>query len=189
MPAARRKTPIINLNLLYPQGIPQALPVKFFHWVLSYGRFIVIVVEVIILITFGLRFKLDQDLVELNRKINQQVPFIQGLTQDDALINQTQLRLSLIKTTYDATPDYVTDLRKIAASTPSSIRYDSFVLIPVPQSKALQFKITAQTPSNKDFGNFFKALKANTKDFADVTLSSVSFNEGSVMFSISGTIN
>src|SRR5438270_3459420 len=87
----------INLNLLYPQGIPEQLPLRFLKWLISYGRFIAVAVEILVLATFIARFKLDADLSDIKQKIKDQAPYIQALSIDEAIIKETQLRLSTIK--------------------------------------------------------------------------------------------
>src|SRR3989344_9262322 len=92
----------INLNLLYPQGVPEKLPLKFLKWLISYGRYIVVVVEIVVLACFAVRFKLDADLADLKENINSQVPYLESLSVDEALIVQTQQRLSNVQKVVEA---------------------------------------------------------------------------------------
>ena len=69
MAAAQKEDKLkIKLNLLHTQGLPEKLPVKFLKWLVNYGRYIVVLVEIIVLVAFVARFKLDADLAEIKRK-------------------------------------------------------------------------------------------------------------------------
>ena len=49
---------------------------KFLKWLLNVGRWIVIVTELIVIIAFVSRFKLDRDLTNLNEKVKQKQAII-----------------------------------------------------------------------------------------------------------------
>ncbi len=173
----------LRLNLLYPQGIPQKLPIRFLKWLLSYGRYIVVFVEFIVILTFLARFKLDTDLDNLTKQVNNQVPYVEGLALDETLIKQTQQRLALIKTTYTKQTFWSQTLSKISSQTPQSIHITTINLSP--DSNVLNFKITAQTNSNSDLAIFLNGLK-NEPKFQNVNLSTISFDQGQLIFSITG---
>ncbi len=87
----------IRLNLLHPLGSQEPILTRFIRWLLSSGRYIVIVVEAIVLIAFLSRFKFDADLQNTKEAIEAQLPFIQSLKADEALIRRTQLQLATVK--------------------------------------------------------------------------------------------
>lgn len=174
----------LNLNLLYPQGMAQKLPIRFLKWLISYGRFIVVIVEILVLSTFAFRFKLDADLANLKEKINEQVPFIESLGQDEALIKQTQQRLAIVKKTYAAFGQDQKFLPKISTQTPTAIKFTNFN-IEQTEIGALKFKISAQTNSIDSIAFFLKGLR-NDPDLKDINLTNINFEQGSVIFSITG---
>ncbi len=174
----------INLNLLYPQEQSQKFAIKFLKWLLSYGRFIIIVVEIVVLGTFALRFKYDADLASLNEKINEQVPYLESLADDEALIKHTQQRLLAIKTAYSSSPDWQQILIKINNQIPPAVRFTSFNLDSDNTNKA-QFKIVASTNSNNDLTLFMSALKTDPY-FKNINLTSISYDQGQIVFTITG---
>lgn len=176
----------VILNLLYPQGIPQKLPVRFLKWLISYGRFIVVIVEIVVLVSFALRFKFDADLADLKEKINSQVPFLESLVLDEALIKQTQLRLASIRSTYTFAPMWSKTLTELSSQMPTGIKLTSLNLERAPQDSGLTFKVGAQTPSNNDVAVFLTSLK-RSQFFKDINLASVSFDQGVIVFTIIGT--
>ena len=182
---APKKTGIrINLNLLYPQGIPQKLPVKFLKWLISYGRFIVVIVEVIVLGTFAMRFKLDNDLANLKEQINSKVPYIESLGLDEALIKQTQSRLLTIKNSYQTSSKWTQVFQKISADTPPAVVF-STLSVSKTEKNNFQFKIAAQTNSNTNITLLLNKLKAEG-DFQNIVLNTISLEQGQILFAISG---
>ncbi len=176
----------IRLNLLYPQGLPQNIGVKLSRLVLTYGRVILILVELVVLATFGMRFKLDAELSDLKDNIDQQVPLIQLLAGDEALIKHTQFKLDLIKKTLNATPLYQQMAQKMSTITPLGIKFNTFS-IDSTQPPLTTFRILGEASSNSDLSIFLNNLKTD-KNLQDVTLNNISLNEGIVIFTISGTI-
>lgn len=176
----------ISLNLLYPQGIPEKLPVKFIKWLISYGRFIVIVVEVIVLACFAYRFKLDADLADLKEQINNQVPYLESLTVDEALIVQTQQRLKYVQNVDISTKNWSNIFSHISSQTPVGIKLTNLnIEKKTPSSSQMNFKLTANTNSNNDLALLLGSLKQDVF-FTNVSLASVSFEQGLITFSITG---
>lgn len=178
----------INLNLLYPQGVSPKVLVRFIKWLLAYGRFIVVVVEVIVLGCFVFRFKLDEDLNHQKTSINSQVPYLESLTTDEALNNQIQVRLKLIKSTYTYSKSYQKALSLIASQTPvgtkvSNINLDSATS----EDGSLPFKVTSQTPNTNEVAIFLNGLK-KINGLSEVNLASISFDQGILNFTIVGKI-
>lgn len=186
-PAQRPKLRI-DVNLLHPKEIPPKLPERFLRWLINYGRFIVIAVEIIVVAAFVTRFKLDADLDELKRKINLDMPFVEGLAADEALIKQTQLRLTTIKQTYAQTPDWQTIFAKLSSQMPVSIRLTNLTMEKSGETKNLTFKLNALTSSNTDLAIFLNNLRKDTS-FKDVSLSNISFDQDQIVFTITGSTN
>lgn len=184
----------LKLNLLHPNEIPPSLPTRFLRWIVSYGRYIVIFTEIIVVAAFVYRFKLDYDLDILKNDINKNIPLIEGLISSEALINQTQLKLQTIGTTYNSSPNWKNILDNFASTLPESIRINNInIEIADNTSEYLGLKINGTTPSNNDLGVFINKLKA-LKDaqgnliFKDIVLESLNYDQESLLFSISGGV-
>ncbi|MBI2595221.1 hypothetical protein HYW46_00610 [Candidatus Daviesbacteria bacterium] len=182
----QKNTPRVNLNLLYPQGIAQKLPIRFLRWLLSYGRFIVVAVEIFVLAAFAFRFKLDADLTNLKEQINEKVPFIESLSADEARIKQTQQRLAIIKNVYAFSGSWQGILSKISAQIPITAKLTS-INSEKNDSGVLQFKLNAQTTNISDVALLLKGLRED-KELKDINLSNISFEQGYILFSITGSI-
>lgn len=175
----------INLNLLHPKELQTKLPEKFVKWLISYGRFIVILVEVIVVAAFLTRFKYDADLDELKRKINQDLPYVEGLATDEALIEQTQNRLAIIDKTYLNYDRWQTTIVNLSTLTPASIQFIGLTL-EEKDEKNLTFRISASTISNTDLGIFLNNLRTQ-ENFREINLTNIAFEDDQILFTVTGT--
>jgi len=94
MPAA----PKISINLL---GLEQQehTPVgRFIGWVTTYGRYIMVTTEMIVLVAFLSRFSLDRQLTDLKDEIQQKQDIIAANQDLEIEFRQTQDSLNKIKT-------------------------------------------------------------------------------------------
>lgn len=183
--AAQKTTPKLFINILYPQGIKEKLLVRFLKWLISYGRFIVVIVEVIVLATFAYRFKLDAELAALKDKIGDEIPIIESLSADEALISQIQLKLLTIKKVYTLTPNWQKILDNISSELPAGVKVNNILLEPVKNTSNTSFRLTAQGSSNNDVAIFLNGLKSE-KSFKDISLTSINFEQGTIIFTVTG---
>lgn len=172
----------IHLDLLHPQSNPEKLPVKFVRWLLSSGRYVLIFVEAIVLLAFISRFKLDTDLSERKDAIEQQIPYLESLKPYEILIRQTQLKLSTIGNIKSTTANYSLILKKIADQTPPGVKLISLNLVKDAGRVTIQINATSQ--SNNDLTSFVAGLKED-QIFSDVSVASVSLEEGLINFTLS----
>lgn len=185
MPKSKSKI-IISLDLLKPQSNPQKLPIKILRWLLSSGRYIFIFVEIIVLLAFFARFKLDGELAAKKEAIDEQIPYIEGSKADEILIRQIQLKLSTIKAFHTSQPDYPQIMKKIADNTPLAVKITNLNLERVVGKVTI--KITAQAQSNNDVATFIAGLKSDSA-FTDVNLASAGLEEGLIKFTLDATAN
>lgn len=174
----------INVNLLHPKEAPAKLPERFIKWLITYGRFIVILVEVIVVGAFLTRFKLDADLDNLKTKINQDLPYVEGLEPDETLIRITQNKLGFIDKTYLAADKWQETVVEISNQTPGSIVFTGLAL-EGKDDTTVSFRISAGTTSNSDLGIFLNNLRS-VKSFKDINLASIAFEQNQIIFAITG---
>lgn len=186
--AQKHAKPKLRLNLIYSQTSPTKLSIKFLKWLLSYGRYIAIVVEIIVLLTFGLRFKMDADLAAITEQVNAKSEGIRSLSQDEAVLRQTHLRLSTIKTEFEKLPTWQKNINSLSSIMPAGVTLSSFVIEPKDENETLGFRINATAISATDLGIFINALKSSA-NFKNINLTNISFEEGRVAFTVTGDIN
>ena len=175
----------INLDLLRPQSQPQQLAVKIFKWLLSSGRFLIIVVEIVVLGAFLFRFKLDADIATTREAIEEQIPFIDSLNSDEKLIRKTQFQLTTIKTTKQSSPDFAKILDNISKQTPGGVTLSTLNMGNGIGNVSL--KLVATATDNTQLNSFISGLKS-TNLFRDLTLVDVSFESGLINFTLTSSI-
>src|SRR3990167_3533893 len=175
----------INLDLLRPQSQPQQLVVKIFKWLLSSGRFLIIAVEIVVLGAFMFRFKLDADIASTREAIEEQIPFIDSLNNDEKLIRKTQFQLTTIKTTKQSSPDFANILDNISKQTPSGVTLSTLNMGNGIGNVSL--KLVASATDNTQLNSFIAGLKS-TNLFSDLTLADVSFESGLINFTLTSSI-
>lgn len=171
----------INLNLLKPQSNPEKLPIKLTRWLLSSGRYLFVLVNALVLVAFGARFKLDEDLDNKKTAIEEQIPYIESLKPYEILIRETQLKLSTIDTVKKSSLDWSVIFKKIADQTPTSVK-----LVGISIKKdvgAATINIAGQTQVSSDLTSFITGLKGDDA-FSGVNLVSVELEQGVIKFTI-----
>lgn len=188
--AAQKENPPrfrVNVNLLFPQGLPQRWPIKLFRWLISYGRFLALAVEVLVIATFVLRFKLDSDLANLKERINEQIPFVESLNQTEAQIRQTQLKLSTIRKTYASSPNWRGLLSTISSQLPAGVKLTSINFDHSQTGVNMVFRLNGASSSNRDLATLLTGLKVDPT-FQDINLTNVTFDQGQIIFTITGNL-
>ena len=175
----------ISLNLLHPKEAPSKLPERFLKWLITYGRFIVIFVEIIVVGAFLTRFKLDADLDNLKNQINLDLPYVEGLSTDEALIKQTQTKIAMIDNNYQNADKWQETVVDISSQIPDSVVFTGLSLEEKDET-SVTFKISGATLSNTDLGIFLNNLRA-LDNFSEINLSSISFDQQQIVFTITGT--
>jgi hypothetical protein len=147
MPASPSK-----VNLLPLSDFEQSFWGRFLKWAVTTGRYIIIVTELVVILAFLSRFKLDEDLRNLNDQINTQVGFLESQeeTMNDFLRVQKKLTLvdGMLSTRQDAgaAMDYVSDHLPVDV---------------VPSKRAFtsrETKITASTLNERAMGQLLSAF-------------------------------
>ena len=175
----------IKLNLLKPQSNPEKLPVKLIRWLLSTGRYIVIIVEAVVLVAFAARFKLDADLAAKKEAIEEQIPYIESLKPYEILIKQTQLKLSTIGNIKKDLLDWPAVIKKIADQTPLNVKIINIKMEKTIDNTSLH--ITGQTQLNSDLQSFIAGLRSDTT-FNNVNLTSVVLEQGVIRFALDAQV-
>ena len=77
MPADKRK---ININLIVKEDLGEALSSQILSWALTYGRYIIIITQIVVLSVFFLRFKLDRDHTDLKEAVTQKQALLESIS-------------------------------------------------------------------------------------------------------------
>lgn len=185
--SARPTSSRIKLNLIHTQGLKEKLPVLFLKWLVAYGRFIVIAVEIIVVATFVTRFKYDADIEDYKDKINARLPYLESLSVDENQIRKTQFELDQVKKSYKDAPNWQAFLTALAAKTPKNVSLKTITLDHPSEGPNLSFRLTASANSNDSLSVLIKELKGQP-GFSDINLASINFEDGAIKFSVTGNV-
>ncbi len=173
----------LDINLLKPRGIKPQLLVQLIHWALSAGRYLIIFVEMIVLVAFLARFKLDAEIADTKDSINQQLPFVKALQGDEGLIRQTQSQLSNLGQLKSGRLSYVEVLNKIAAQIPIGVIISTMELSYPASTTTIKIVGTAQ--NNDQLSTLLFGLRQDI--FKNASLNSINLDQGLINFSITAT--
>lgn len=167
---------MININLLPGEELTKmGAPGKFLAWVLTYGRYIIIGTEIIVLLVFLSRFKLDQELTDLHQSIKQKQAIVLGASNLEQQIRDLQTRLLFIKKLEqqrDTAPKLLSILENL---TPPEVTLTDFYF------NSTKFTLTATTLSNNSFTIFLNNLAASNS-FTDISVDDVGKDPSSSQF-------
>lgn len=173
-----------EVNLL-PQEEFEKKPVgKFLLWALNIGRWIVIATELIVIIAFLSRFKLDRDLADLYEEIRAKQAIITSLNKFEGEFRFTQDRLSWINQLQKDQPTISIILSAISQSVPTDVVLDKLAL------EKDDVALSGLALSENGLKTFLNAL-AHSPVLGDINLSNVSKKqeeEGGIQFSLTGKV-
>ena len=171
----------LNIDLLNPQSEPSKIAVKLIRWVLSAGRYLIVFVELLVLVAFVSRFKLDSDIDETQGEIDAKIPFVQSLKGDEDLIRRFQFQVASIKDLKPKRPDFISIVNKIAAQTPEGIIFSNMTF--TSSTGKVSLKLTGVAQNNDQLATLIFGLKSDPV-FSGVNLGSISLDQNIINFSI-----
>ena len=84
-----------KVNLLPPSEFELSFGGRFLKWAVTTGRYIIIMTELVVILAFLSRFKLDEDLRNLNEQINTQIGFLDSQLTKETEFIKLQKKLNL----------------------------------------------------------------------------------------------
>ena len=87
----------VNINLLGHEEIDNTPVGRIIWWVTTYGRYIMIATEIVVLLAFISRFSLDRKLTDLNEEITQKQAILEANRPFEAEIRELQDRIAKAK--------------------------------------------------------------------------------------------
>lgn len=130
-----------------------SLPDEIIKWALSFGRLLIIVVEIVAFTAFIGRFWLDRELVDLNDKIQGQQEIVNSFSEQEKEFRNLHERLATVKKVDTEGNKALMILNDIAKFTPQDITYNSFIL--EKDELTIEVNVTKIPP----FTEYFKSLQ------------------------------
>lgn len=167
------------INLLPKTEFEASFWGRFLKWALTAGRYIIIITEMVVIMAFLSRFKLDKDLLDLNDSISGKKNILEATYQIEVNFRSVQDRINLPKTILDSTPTSSDLLNKITTTVP-----DGLVL----QSVGIDFSdhkvaIAAAAISEQQLEQYLSVLSAD-KLWKSVDVQDLAADGSNVKFSL-----
>ncbi|MBM3283240.1 PilN domain-containing protein [Candidatus Gottesmanbacteria bacterium] len=173
----------ININLLIKEDFGQSFSEQFLSWALTYGRYIIIITQIIVLSVFFARFTLDRDHTDLKEAVSQKQAIVESVADLEKEIRRIQGKLSYIKNITANQVWVLNVLRFLQENTPTTVSYSTISLT----SDKISF--TAIASDLRSFNALIKVLQQNDK-FFEVSLEDILRRpDGKVEFIINAKIN
>lgn len=115
---------MVSVNLLEHDDVGDSPLGHIITWATTYGRYIMILTEVIVLIAFFSRFSLDRKLADLNEQIEQKQAIIEANMPTELEIKSVQNDLAEIKSLMASQEKPVTTLALIKTLLPADVYFD-----------------------------------------------------------------
>lgn len=172
-----------DINLLPGDDLEKAPLGKFLKWTLTYGRYIIVITEIIVLLAFLSRFKLDRDLSDLSDNITRKKNIIDAAQTFETKVRRLQDRLTVIAPILDQTGRPKQYLELLATSLPQDIILSSL------KTKGDAITLSGTTTSEGGIATVVSALQKNSR-VRSVSLDVVSKDSKSnlLTFSLSLTL-
>jgi len=173
MPAQQKE-----INLLPIEEFEKTFLGRFLKWAFGVGRWIVVITDLVAILCFLSRIKLDRDLTDLGEKIKQQQAIIASFGDLEKNFRNLQKRLATIEKLEQEQVIKTALLEEISQKIPFDV---SFSELTVQEGK---IEIAGQSFSEEGLGNFIKAISDSS--FQQITIEKVSQKEtGEINFKLS----
>lgn len=173
----------ININLIIKERIGESLSEQFLAWILTYGRYIIIITQIIVLSVFFFRFKIDREHTDLKEAVDQKQALIEAVSDLETEIRRIQGRLSTIRKVSANQDAPLKVLRFLQERTPVDTSLSNLILT----SEKINFQATSG--NLRSFSFLLRQLQQDKK-FSEVTLSDMQRKaDGRVEFKIEAKVN
>lgn len=146
----------IRLNLLPQDPFYETLPGRVLTWASSVGRYLVIFTELVVIISFATRFKLDRDLTDLNDRISQKTALIRSYGDLEDRVRTIQKKTDYLKEQKDNLSS-IEALSLVSSAAPRDVVLDTIQL----RNGSVTFAGNALSSSS--LAQYILALQANPK--------------------------
>lgn len=167
MPAQDKSRKTLNINLLPQDTFEKTTLGKFVKWALSVGRYIVVFTELIVILAFLSRFKLDRDLTDIHESIEQKKAIVNSAALLEKQIRNLQDYLKKVAETEKKQRPYSSFMTSFTQIIPQEVTIENFSL----KENLLSLSCLSQT--TRGIGSFIYQLK-NSPKYSQVTVDNIS---------------
>lgn len=158
---------MVKVNLLPREDLEKKAIGKFLKWTLSYGRYIIISVELLVFCVFFSRFIYDQKLAEINEHVEQKQAIVASAADFETRIRTIQKNIEQVKSLDNGRIVYLTVLKRLEEIIPKDMVFSSLEIT------GNEMFISGETTTNESFARFITDLKASDTLFSEISIDSV----------------
>lgn len=118
------------INLLPASEFEQSFWGKFLRWAITAGRYIIIVTELVVILAFLSRFKLDRDLADLTETIEGQKSVLEAQAPSEAKFREVQSKLTAIDRMLEKQMRTAEKMDQITGKLSSEVKLTSLIISP-----------------------------------------------------------
>lgn len=172
-----------SINLVVKPDEEQSISSQFLAWALTYGRYIIIIIQIVVLSVFFMRFKLDRDRTDLKESTTQKRALIESFADMELEINRIHKRLANIKLISANQDIYLRVINFLEKNTPAATTYSLLTL------SRNNLNIVATADNLKTFNFLLKKIQ-NESLLTDIQLSDLKRRtDGRVEFRLQAKIS
>lgn len=145
------------INLLPRDSFESSQVGIILSWLLSFGKWAVIVTQLIVMGAFLWRFSLDRELTDLKKSIAKNVAIIKSYEQIERDFVLTQKRLATAKTVIAQQKAITEELSTLASVTPLDVWYEKLTITPTSTT------LSAYSRSLPGFSQFLSAIQKDNR--------------------------
>ena len=157
----------VSINLLGKDSFASSPYGRIVTWAITYGRYIMIGTEVVVLLAFISRFSLDRKLTDLKEEISQKRAIVEINLPLETEVKNLQNQLTNIKTLLKTQTKPVELFFRIQSFIPADVRLETFDI------NGDTISVSAAAGTNTGLGQFFAALQADS-NISDIEIGDVS---------------
>ncbi len=179
--AASKKT--VNINLIVKEDIGESFTAQILSWALTYGRYIIIITQIIVLSVFFLRFKLDRDHTDLKESVSQKQALVESISDLENEIKNVQNKLTHVGEITTNQTGIIKVLRFLQDHSPSNTSLSSLIIT------TNKISFAASAGNLKSFNYLLRQLQQD-KRFSEITLENIiRKTDGRIEFQITSKID
>lgn len=144
-----------SINLLPRDEFESSTLGVILSWALVFGKWAVILTQLVVMGTFLWRFSLDRELTDLRKQIAKEVAVIKSYEQVEKDFVLAQKQIAQIKTTSEEQQRILLALQEIERITPAEVWFDRMALSPN------EVTLSAYAATLPGFGQFIQAAQAD----------------------------
>lgn len=156
----------LDINLIGSDDFSRTPIGRVITWATTYGRYIMILTEIVVLLAFISRFSLDRKLTDLNEEIAQKQAIIEANIGLEQSIRLLQTKLASVRTLIVSGSGPVTTLEDLSQSLPPDVYLSA---LEISQASA---KMTVYAGTTTGISTLLAGLQANPR-FSDIELGDI----------------